>query len=107
MLIWHHADDAFLSQTSSYLNWHVSLPIPAGVWVDSRTHPTVELATATCIFACLLSQLESDFQRSPPCESGGTGRRARLRISWATVGVQVPPLAPDQDGTEEGFRAGK
>jgi hypothetical protein len=31
---------------------------------------------------------------SPLCESGGTGRRARLRISWATVGVQVPPLAP-------------
>src|SRR5437867_2077832 len=28
------------------------------------------------------------------CESGGTGRRARLRISWATVGVQIPPLAP-------------
>ena len=28
------------------------------------------------------------------CESGGTGRRARLRISWVTVGVQVPPLAP-------------
>ena len=27
-------------------------------------------------------------------ESGGTGRRARLRISWETVGVQVPPLAP-------------
>ncbi|MCA9470537.1 MAG: hypothetical protein KC594_00650, partial [Nitrospira sp.] len=22
------------------------------------------------------------------------GRRARLRISWVTVGVQVPPLAP-------------
>jgi hypothetical protein len=31
---------------------------------------------------------------SAACESGGTGRRARLRISWATVGVQVPPLAP-------------
>jgi hypothetical protein len=28
-------------------------------------------------------------------ESGGTGRRARLRIWWATVGVQVPPLAPN------------
>ena len=27
-------------------------------------------------------------------ESGGTGRRARLRISWETVGVRVPPLAP-------------
>jgi hypothetical protein len=30
-------------------------------------------------------------------ESGGTGRRARLRISWETVGVQVPPLAPTYD----------
>ena len=29
-------------------------------------------------------------------ESGGTGRRARLRISWETVGVQVPPLAPSR-----------
>lgn len=29
-------------------------------------------------------------------ESGGTGRRARLRISWVTVGVQVPPLAPSE-----------
>ena len=29
------------------------------------------------------------------CESGGTGRRAGLRIRWATMGVQVPPLAPE------------
>ena len=27
-------------------------------------------------------------------ESGGIGRRARLRIWWVTVGVQIPPLAP-------------
>src|SRR5581483_1625156 len=33
-------------------------------------------------------------------ESGGTGRRARLRISWATVGVQVPPLAPTISRTD-------
>ena len=33
-------------------------------------------------------------------ESGGIGRRARLRIWWATMGVQIPPLAPinKQDG---------
>ena len=29
-------------------------------------------------------------------ESGGTGRRAGLRIQWATMGVQLPPLAPNQ-----------
>src|SRR5436853_4790519 len=33
-------------------------------------------------------------QTATRSESGGTGRRARLRISWETVGVQVPPLAP-------------
>ena len=38
---------------------------------------------------------------SPLCESGGTGRRARLRISWATVGVQVPPLAPPRYRRQE------
>jgi hypothetical protein len=27
-------------------------------------------------------------------ESGGTGRRAGLRIQWATVGVRLPSLAP-------------
>ena len=33
------------------------------------------------------------------CESGGTGRRARLRGVWATVRVQVPFLAPkSKDG---------
>jgi hypothetical protein len=28
------------------------------------------------------------------CEGGGTGRRAGFRIQWATLGVQVPSLAP-------------
>ncbi len=28
------------------------------------------------------------------CEGGGTGRRARLRIWWETMGVRFPPLAP-------------
>lgn len=28
------------------------------------------------------------------CPGGGTGRRARLRGVWATVGVRVPPSAP-------------
>ncbi len=27
-------------------------------------------------------------------EGGGTGRRAGLRIQWATVGVRLPPFAP-------------
>src|SRR5436309_14461748 len=31
-------------------------------------------------------------------ESGGTGRRTRLRISRATVGVRVPPLARADPG---------
>ena len=29
------------------------------------------------------------------CESGGIGRRTRLRIWRATVGVRVPPFAPE------------
>ena len=28
------------------------------------------------------------------CGRGGTGRRARLRCVWVTMGVQVPPTAP-------------
>src|SRR3970282_1096642 len=44
--------------------------------------------------SCLL--LTALFVIDSRCESGGTGRRARLRIWWATVGVQVPPLAPNQ-----------
>ncbi len=49
--------------------------------------------------AVALAKAGGFFQHSPNdedhrCESGGTGRRARFRISWETVGVQVPPLAP-------------
>ena len=31
------------------------------------------------------------------CEGGGTGRRARLRCVWVTMGVQIPSLAPEKD----------
>ena len=30
------------------------------------------------------------------CESGGIGRRARLRCVWETIRVQVPSLAPNK-----------
>ncbi len=33
-------------------------------------------------------------EKAMSCESGGTGRRTGLRIQRATVGVQLPPLAP-------------
>ncbi len=36
-------------------------------------------------------------------ESGGTGRRTGLRIQRATMGVQLPPLAPAISKTEWHF----
>ena len=35
-------------------------------------------------------------------ESGGTGRRTGLRIQRATMGVQLPPLAPGEKKSEGG-----
>ncbi len=34
------------------------------------------------------------YTKQVACESGGTGRRARLRGVWATIRVQVPSFAP-------------
>ena len=67
---------------------------PAGVWGDSWTHRTVQNTNRIPMFATVRRFSWSRLLHTPPCESGGTGRRARLRISWVTVGVQVPPLAP-------------
>src|SRR5215213_194311 len=68
-------------------------PDPPVVWVDTWTPATVQKLYTNRVF--WLPQAAATAPRiSPLCESGGTGRRARLRISWATVGVRVPPLAP-------------
>gem|GEM_PF-2861427 len=67
---------------------------PTVEWVDTGTPPTVQKAYTIEYFRLFAELIMRSLRSSPLCESGGTGRRARLRISWATVGVQVPPLAP-------------
>ena len=37
------------------------------------------------------------------CGRGGTGRRARLRCVWVTMGVQVPPTAPKKNRSHRGL----
>ena len=74
---------------------------PAGVWVDSWSPSTVQKAYTIACFAVSASTSTAP-RCSPPCERGETGRRARLRISWVTVGVQVPPLAPNLTATPFG-----
>ena len=73
--------------------------------VDSRMRPTVQKTYTNRVNSLVCSSCWSRLQQTPPCESGGTGRRARLRISWVTVGVQVPPLAPDHDQANDGSAA--
>src|SRR5687767_1830439 len=74
-----------------------SLPSPLEYGLTVGYMQRYKIAASPCSCASLL-QAGHPIRRSPPCESGGTGRRARLRISWATVGVQVPPLAPSGSG---------
>ena len=40
------------------------------------------------------------------CESGGIGRRARLRCVWFTIRVQVPSLAPNKYNPNQIFLIG-
>ncbi len=76
---------------SSGFSGHQNPPV---VWVDTWIPPTVQKLYNIACFCCLRHPHRQPRGHPPLCESGGTGRRARLRISWATVGVQVPPLAP-------------
>ena len=95
----------FLSQApQSFQARHLICPTPSGhagfrTWLPNSYGLTLghlqryKRSTTSRVFA-VADTVVTILMTSPLCESGGTGRRARLRISWATVGVQVPPLAP-------------
>ena len=73
-----------------------TLPSPQEYGLTVGYIQRYKIPTGTCTFVLFAHHAGVGSCRPHHARSGGTGRRARLRISWVTVGFKSP-LAPDHD----------